>query len=269
MSDFKASNGCEIGVSDSGGLRVFGSIIRTVLTPSEADALREFFQHERDEQLGRWRWPENPNYVVYPCDEFVRVMNEKEAEAIAVLGPDDDRQPAQSEFDEFRVAVNAYFDAHPQLMPWHDAKPGEVWVLKVDGGSNAYIAKWMDGREQGEKPQRNDRRTTEARSPATRRLQQRRRRMMNKHKAALEAAQREIDGLRAELFVEKRNSEVRAGYRRVLLLLEELEPDVIGRYLKPRVYSNYAEDRYRIKEMQDALELRRLKAADKALRRPE
>ncbi|QIK61774.1 hypothetical protein G7068_00035 [Leucobacter viscericola] len=45
-----------------------------------AKALREFFQHERDTELGRWRWPEYPEYVVRKLPdsnpETVIVINE-------------------------------------------------------------------------------------------------------------------------------------------------------------------------------------------------
>ena len=36
------------------------------LTTADFEVLRAFFQAERDDALGRWRDPENPNVVVYP-----------------------------------------------------------------------------------------------------------------------------------------------------------------------------------------------------------
>lgn len=66
MSEYWASNGAVIRSSDA-GIYIDGSISGTRLFPSDIAALREFFQHERDEELGR--------------------------------------------------------------KPWHDAKPGEVWII--------------------------------------------------------------------------------------------------------------------------------------------
>lgn len=113
------------------------------LSVSEAEALREFFRAEEDERLGRWRWPENPDYVVYaprpgfrpvnstePCDLFI--INEEWGAGLAYLDAE------YSSYDEedrpFAAAGRAYFDAHPEPKPWHDAKPGEVWLLRIPTG---------------------------------------------------------------------------------------------------------------------------------------
>ena len=46
----------------------------------QTNALREFFQWERDQQLGRVRYPENTDYLIYPQEhnpETVYVVNER------------------------------------------------------------------------------------------------------------------------------------------------------------------------------------------------
>ncbi|WP_347975688.1 hypothetical protein [Microbacterium sp. ProA8] len=92
-------------------------------------ALTEFFRAEEDERLGRWRWPENPDFVMYPDDDGdVMVLDEREPSAhfyprvssVASITTDRAR------------AAQAYFDTHPEPKPWHDAKPGEIWVLDVE-----------------------------------------------------------------------------------------------------------------------------------------
>lgn len=69
---FTASNGIRI-PRDERGLPTL-----SIGNHTETQALREFFQHERDEELGRVRWPENPDIVVYSEDfeGVVRVVNE-------------------------------------------------------------------------------------------------------------------------------------------------------------------------------------------------
>lgn len=90
--------------------------------------------HERDEQLGRWRWPEEPDYVVYPDDCRLRVLRERDGTFFAWTRGDATR--AVKDEGDTGGAVNAayaYSEAHPEPMPWESAKPGEVWVLHLEG----------------------------------------------------------------------------------------------------------------------------------------
>ena len=99
------------------------------------NALRAFFQAERDAELGRWRDPENPNIVVYPIPAMndqgdgygraVWVLDEAEMVSRTVL---DDRHSHSS--------ASHYFAAHPDEEPhklWHDAKAGEYWLVTLEG----------------------------------------------------------------------------------------------------------------------------------------
>lgn len=97
-------------------------------------ALREFFQHERDEELGRWR--HNGHLVAYARAEYpsyshkgrsVMILDERDGRLI-------ERWERDNTPDEWTDAAQAYFAAHPAPKPWHDAKPGEVWLLTFLSG---------------------------------------------------------------------------------------------------------------------------------------
>ena len=106
-------------------------------TLETTEALRAFFQAERDEELGRWRDPENPDYVVYPlADGTVMIFNE------------------QSQYREFwsrkgtreyelkggsADVARRYFAAHPEPKPrppfaaYVDKNGSAVWVTDENG----------------------------------------------------------------------------------------------------------------------------------------
>ena len=98
------------------------------------NALREYFQAERDEELGRWRDPENPNIVVYPGSvslDWVIVLDESTGRTDVVF-----KQPRKPPKDSaFTLVAERYFAAHqqPEPKPWEDAKPGEYWAVTVNG----------------------------------------------------------------------------------------------------------------------------------------
>lgn len=125
MGTFTASNGIVVDRDVHGCATARG--INSLR--DETQALREFFLAERDQELGRWRCPENPNYVVYPKSDnprYVKVLNESDGLTDAVHAESPEIEGRESH----RVA-SAYFAAHPVPKPWHDAKPGEVWVLST------------------------------------------------------------------------------------------------------------------------------------------
>ncbi len=103
--------------------------------PDTTNALRAFFQAERDDALGRWRDTENPNVVVYPClnqddgyGRVVWVLDEAEMVSGTVL---DDRHSHSS--------ASRYFAAHPQPEPrppfaaYVDKNGSAVWVTDENG----------------------------------------------------------------------------------------------------------------------------------------
>lgn len=100
-------------------------------------ALAEHFQAARDTELGRWRWPEYPEYVVYPeaDPDSVLVFDEATGANWKV-----DRALNQAG-NYLHAAARAYWAAHPEPKPWHSAKPGEVWdiVTRRDDAGRAYV----------------------------------------------------------------------------------------------------------------------------------
>jgi hypothetical protein len=143
MTEFTATNGVKITPDGrSVEFRCTGSGRDHHLTRVESDALREFFRAEEDERLGRWRWPQNPEWLVkYIGDHTVVVVNEKNFWVhVGKQGEfnhfhfRDARSHGDNLSDKaaaYKRAAWAFFAAHPDLcpQPWHDAQPGDVWVL--------------------------------------------------------------------------------------------------------------------------------------------
>ncbi|MFJ4997138.1 hypothetical protein ACIP5T_03235 [Microbacterium sp. NPDC088619] len=146
MTEFTASNGVRVVPTNNGATLYSPGDSWPMPEPHQMFAnadvvigLREFFQHERDEELGRWRWPEKPEFVVYgeyrrgEEQRFVRVIHEHDGAAVVVYEQGSDIRPNHP-------AAQAYFEAHPDRKSWHDAKPGELWVLTLDGGETRAAA---------------------------------------------------------------------------------------------------------------------------------
>lgn len=143
MTDFTASNGVSVRANECGDI-----YLRGAGAPADdwefdcnvagALALREFFQHERDEALGRWRWPENPSFVAWAS----RRSNEKDVtvldESSGYVGyfTRGDVADVRPGVGLIRGAARAYFEAHPERKPWEDAKAGDVWVIEVEGAES-------------------------------------------------------------------------------------------------------------------------------------
>lgn len=135
MEKFTSSTGLVVSL-DASGIRVknpadqwdFGS-------PNDAvQAMREFFLHERDQELGRWRF--NAYLTVYEAENH---QPGNRARAVNVLDERTGRlhmrhegQAAWRETNpELSEAAAAYFAAHPEPKPWHEAKHNEIWVLQI------------------------------------------------------------------------------------------------------------------------------------------
>jgi hypothetical protein len=145
VNEYTASNGAQVVLTNAGQTgyilaEVDDTVSSAYLGFEQMKAWREFARAEEDERLGRWRFPENPDYVVYPADP------EDEDGAILILfepGGGSSRHYTRKwlasvhDPDGWVVArcARAYFDAHPEPKPaWHDAKAGELWAVSHDGG---------------------------------------------------------------------------------------------------------------------------------------
>lgn len=137
---FTASNGYEVDFVD-------GEQVRTRTgqgseSGGHIDALREFFQHERDEELGRWRWPEDTDFTVRIAPAHARdarypgltVAIEQESSGYVGYYTRGRLPEVTDKTGGIVRAGHAYFEAHPEPKPWEDAKVGEVWALTMDDG---------------------------------------------------------------------------------------------------------------------------------------
>ena len=117
---------------EDGSARLLWDWRDIALITADFEAAREFFQAERDEQLGRWRDPENPDMVCYPVAgdlDAVWVMYEGAGSRYYVTrtGWELTRPQYASE------TAGRYFQAHPEPKPWHGAEGREVWEITVNG----------------------------------------------------------------------------------------------------------------------------------------
>lgn len=138
MDKFEASNGFTVRAESriTGDRRIVfeaGEVAGVVeMTGAQMKALIETLDAERDEELGRWRYPEDHEWIVYPDGEdqlgnrHVITFWEKNGRRDSVY---EDAIPGTV----WGIVARAYFEAHPERKPWEDAKHGEVWLIAVGG----------------------------------------------------------------------------------------------------------------------------------------
>jgi len=150
---FTASNGVEIEISEDGYLLGKGDYgsgpTYATAGPEGIDTLREYFQHERDVELGRWRDPENPHMVAYPSTAeatgktIIRVVNERDGSGDAYTNKSIAiRLGGSKEPNGHDCTAFSYFAAHPEPKPWEDARLNELWVLTIHGEERAASVGW-------------------------------------------------------------------------------------------------------------------------------
>jgi hypothetical protein len=127
-TEFKAASGRTINIADDGSL-LFGRANGYLSRETAFDA-EEYFRAKRDEELGRWRYPLDPDWVAQEADRSdghrtVLVYNELTFERYHV----NDRVLSSTSSETPKRAARAFFEAHPERKPWEDAKPGEVWEI--------------------------------------------------------------------------------------------------------------------------------------------
>lgn len=145
MDKYTASNGVEVWIDEDAEITYTAKNAPGPFSAREnTQALREFFRAERDEELGRWRWPENPDYVVYPDEDGdVVVLNEGKGISSSIIIRRDigTRNP----FHPSTKAARAYFEAHPERKPWEDAKDGHLWLIRFDDYPDADVSALVKG----------------------------------------------------------------------------------------------------------------------------
>lgn len=149
MEKFEAKNGLQIETDLGPVVRIWEGYARdkennrlrgfSYLNDRDVEALREFFQHERDQELGRWRWPENPDMVVQADKggERAWVMNERNQQINGWMWRCD--LDLVTHHAQVVAAARAYFAAHPEPKPWHEAVEGEVWLLMFPNSTQAWF----------------------------------------------------------------------------------------------------------------------------------
>ena len=130
MSNFTSSNGIELNKYGNATSTPPGGGREEVL-----EARKEFFQHLRDKELGRWRDPEAPNFVVYPSTSGnpnrIRVVDETTSHSGAYSRD-------KTDYTDYGNTAERYFEAHP-VNPWSLPEKGEMWVLTHNGVTSAYL----------------------------------------------------------------------------------------------------------------------------------
>lgn len=130
--EFRARSGRLVRLRNDGSLHFHRG--NGYLGADEVFDAEEFFQAKRDAELGRWRWTENPHYVVYPSGHGgqVAVVDESNGERrhysrslCATTAP--------PSLDGIHAAAHAFFEAHPERKPWVAAKTGEGWAVTLGG----------------------------------------------------------------------------------------------------------------------------------------
>lgn len=126
---FVARNGMHVRQAENGGIEVGKPGYLDYTPPAATFALEEYFQAKHDEELGRWRWPVELDYVVYPFPDGTgcTVLSERTGVSKTYVS----RSAIEGSTSYLAPAAAAYFEAHPERKPWHDAKPGEVWVIRT------------------------------------------------------------------------------------------------------------------------------------------
>ena len=109
-----------------------------ILSEEEMDELRARLQAERDEALGRWRDPENPDMVCYP------VAYDLDAVLVMYEGDMTRYYATRTDWERIRPhyvseTAGRYFAAHPEPKPWDDAEEGDIWVLTRYGAEEPFF----------------------------------------------------------------------------------------------------------------------------------
>ena len=119
---------------EDGSARLLWSDRDIALTTADFEALRAFFQAERDDALGRWRDPENPDMVCFP------VVGDLDAVWVVYEGDGSRYHATRTDWERIRPhyvseTAGRYFAAHPEPKPWEKARPDcdEIWVLTIHG----------------------------------------------------------------------------------------------------------------------------------------
>ncbi|WP_336642838.1 hypothetical protein [Microbacterium sp. MMO-113] len=106
QSRYETRSGRVVKVQENGGI-VFDHV-NGYITPEMVPDAEEFFEARKDDELGRWRWPEDRKFVVYGRDDGgARVVDETTGDNWFYR-----REDAVHVGDPY-FAASAFWEAHP------------------------------------------------------------------------------------------------------------------------------------------------------------
>jgi hypothetical protein len=84
------------------------------------------------DKLGRWAWPENPDYLVYPL-RFNHSKHQVLRQSTGEVTEHDGRagRAAPYNYVDASRAVVAFYDAVQGSQPWHQAVATQTWMIKA------------------------------------------------------------------------------------------------------------------------------------------
>lgn len=157
QQEFRARSGRVVKVQENGAI-VFDHV-NGYITPDMVMDAEEFFQAKTDDEIGRWRSPLFPEYVVYDArpirggaTDGIRVWNEREGVSRRYT----DISGVDGKGGTHDEVARAYFEAHPeqerlwagaQFITWRDGAYLPQTAQRDTGHMNLG---WRFGRDEGE-----------------------------------------------------------------------------------------------------------------------
>ncbi|MFJ4173353.1 hypothetical protein [Microbacterium sp. NPDC089696] len=142
---FRTSEGYSISRADNGEVIIRGKG-GTKITGGGmvGQALGEYVDNlvaQNDAALGRWRYPMDPQYVVYAYGrDVINVMSERNGSSTTHRREDVEACLEHPQVADSEIVARAYFEVHPERKPWRDAQPGELWDVVSEGKERRYAA---------------------------------------------------------------------------------------------------------------------------------